>query len=214
MQICTRQKVQWNVSLHSIKNQTILIMKKLLTLAFAFIAFISISNAQFGLRGGLNLSSVTLETEGISAEPDSKITFHIGVTYEKMINENLSFRPGLLFSAKGYSFEVDGIDEDFGANFGYLEIPLDFVYNTGSIGIHAGPYIGMLMSAKSGDEDIKETVESLDYGLNLGLTYNVNEQIGVGLNYGLGLANLAKDSGDEDSSIKNKVIGLFVTYKL
>lgn len=189
-------------------------MKKLLTLVFAFVAFLSVSNAQIGIRAGLNLANMSIETEGLTIEPDSKLAFHLGLTYDKMINENLTFRPGLLFSAKGYSFEIDGLDEDFGGSFNYLEVPLDFVYKTGALNIHAGPYIGILMSAKSGDVDIKEDSETLDYGLNLGLTYNVTEQIGIGVNYGLGLANVGKTEEGDDSTAKHKVVGLFVTYSL
>lgn len=189
-------------------------MKKLLTLAFAFVAFLSVSNAQIGVRAGINLANMSIESEGLTIEPDSKLAFHLGLTYDKMINENLTFRPGLLFSSKGYSFEIDGFDEDLGASFGYLEVPLDFVYKTGALNIHAGPYIGILMSAKSGEDDIKDESESLDYGLNLGLTYNVTEQIGVGVNYGLGLGNALKTEDGDDSTAKHKVIGLFVTYSL
>jgi len=189
-------------------------MKKLLTLVFAFVAFMSVSNAQLGIRAGINLANVSVDAEGQSLEPDSRLGIHLGVTYDKMINDNLTFRPGVLFSGKGFKLEVDGIDEDFGVSLGYIEIPLDFVYKTGSLNIHAGPYLGLLMSAKVGDEDVKDQSESLDYGLNLGLSYNINEQIGVGLNYGLGLANTTKTEDGDDSSVKNKVIGIFVTYSL
>ena len=187
-------------------------MKKLLLLVFAFVSFSAVSNAQLGIKAGLNLANISVSSEGDSFEPDSKIGFHFGVTYTTMINDNISFRPGALFSTKGYKFTF--LEEDFNTNLSYLEIPLDFVYKTGSLDIHAGPYLGLLMSAKSGDEDIKEGLESLDYGLNVGLSYNINANIGVGVNYGLGLANIGKTEDGDDTTTKNKVIGISVTYAL
>lgn len=187
-------------------------MKKLLTLVFAFIAFATISNAQIGIKAGLNLATQSISTEGVTVEPGNKIAFHVGVTYTSMINENISFRPGVLFSGKGYSLEF--LDDDITANFGYIEIPLDFVYKTGALDISAGPYLGLLMSATAEGEDVKDQAESLDYGLNLGLSYNINANIGVGLNYGLGLANIAKTEDGDDSTVKNKVIGISLMYSL
>ena len=186
-------------------------MKKLLTLLFAFIAFATISTAQIGFKAGLNLANISVSSEDGSFEPSNAIAFHFGATYSVMINENMSFRPGALFSGKGYKLSF--LDEDFNTSLGYIEIPLDFVYKTGALDIHAGPYLGLLMSAKSGEEDVKDGLEGLDYGLNFGLSYNINTNIGVGVNYGLGLANIVKDSA-EGESIKNKVIGISLLYSL
>ena len=186
-------------------------MKKLLTLLFAFIAFATISTAQIGFKAGLNLANISVSSDGDSFEPSNAIAFHFGATYTVMVNENISFRPGALFSGKGYKLTF--LDEDFTASLGYIEIPLDFVYKTGALDIHAGPYLGLLMSAKVGEDDVKEGVESLDYGLNFGLSYNINTNIGIGVNYGLGLANTTKDA-EEGESTKNKVIGISLLYSL
>ncbi len=187
-------------------------MKKLLSLIFAFVAFATISNAQIAIKAGLNLANVSVSSDGESFEPDSKIGFHLGATYTAMINENISFRPGVLFSTKGY--KITFLDQDFNTNLSYIDIPLDFVYKTGALDIHAGPYLGLLMSAKAEDEDIKDGLESLDYGLNFGLSYNINTNIGIGVNYGLGLANIGKEVDGDDSTTKNKVIGISVIYSL
>ena len=187
-------------------------MKKLLTLVFAFIALSTISNAQIGIKAGLNLASISASSEDGDIEPDNTIAFHIGATYAVTINENMSFRPGALFSVKGYKVNF-GNNLEFKGTYSYIEIPLDFVYKTGALDIHSGPYLGLLMSAKIEDEDVKEELESLDYGLNFGLTYNINTNIGVGLNYGLGLANTSKNPADGES-IKNKVIGISIVYSL
>lgn len=188
-------------------------MKSFLIVTFTFFAFISVSNAQFGIRAGVNLANQSIEAQGISIGLSNQIGFQLGVNYDKMINENLSFRPGLLFTMKGAKFSFPGVD-DQAAKFNYLEVPLDFVYHAGSIDIHAGPYVGFLMTAKSDGEDVKDGAETLDFGINFGGSYNINSKIGVGVNYGLGLANIAKTEDGDESTVNNKVISFFVTYKL
>ncbi|MFT6337674.1 MAG: hypothetical protein ACI86M_003561 [Saprospiraceae bacterium] len=188
-------------------------MKKILIVTFSFFAFISVSNAQFGIRAGVNLANQSIEAQGLSIGLSNQIGFQLGVNYDKMINENLSFRPGLLFTMKGAKFSFLGVDSGV-LKFNYLEVPLDFVYHAGSIDIHAGPYVGFLLTAKADGEDVKDDSETLDYGLNFGGSYNITSKIGVGVNYGLGLANIAKTEDGDDSTIKNKVLSFFVNYKL
>lgn len=193
-------------------------MKKLLSILFAFVAFAAISNAQLGLRAGLNLANNTYSGDGVDLSPDAKIGFQLGLTYTTAVSEAISFRPGLLLSTKGSEFTFDflGTEETVSTTLTYLEVPLDFVYNAGSIGIHAGPYLGYLLAASQDPDDgsdIKEDSKSIDMGLNFGLTYNINAQIGVGVNYGLGLASINEtDDGDEDFSVKNTNLSLFVAY--
>ena len=194
-------------------RKSIINMKKFLIVAFALVAFISVSKAQFGFRAGVNLANQSVETQGLSIGLSNQIGFQAGVTYDKMINESLSFRPGLLFSVKGWNFEVPG-DDKIVARFNYLEVPLDVVYHAGRLDIHAGPYVGILMSAKTDEIDVKEDTETLDLGLNFGGSFDINSNVGVGINYGLGLLNIAKTEDGDDSKITNRVLSIFISYKL
>ncbi len=69
------------------------------------------------------------------------------------------------------------------------------------------------MSAKSGDDDIKDEAKSTDFGLNLGLGYRVNANISVEAQYSLGLSNI-DDSGEDEVSAKNTNIALYGIYHL
>lgn len=188
-------------------------MKGFLIVTFTLFAFISVSNAQLGVRAGVNLANQSIESQGLSIGLSNQIGFQAGITYDKMFNESLSFRPGLMFSSKGAKFSIAGFDDQIN-KFNYLEVPLDFVYHAGRVGIHAGPYVGFLMSATSDGESVKEDTESLDYGLNIGGSFNVNSKIGIGVNYGIGIANVAKTEDGDDTEVKNKVLSFFVSYKL
>lgn len=182
-------------------------MKKLILTLFVVASFSSISFAQLNLKAGINLANQTFEAGGISFEPDSKIGFLIGINYELSIAESISLRPGIQYSGKGSKIEILGTSSS--ASFNYIEVPVDFVYNTGNLSLHAGPYLGMLLSASSDGEDIKDEAKSTDFGINFGLGYNFGVA-GVGLNYGLGLSNINDDGSD--GSVKNKVISITFTY--
>lgn len=194
-------------------TKPIIIMRKVLIVTFIFLAFVSISKAQFEFRAGINLAKQTIETQGLIIGIDYEIGFNAGITYDKMLSENLSFRPGLLFSAKGYKLELPGRNKTV-SRFNYLEVPLDVVYHAGSLNIHAGPYVGILMSAKTDGVDIKDVAETLDLGLNFGGSYDISSNVGVGINYGLGLSNIAKTENGDDSKITNRVLTIFISYKL
>ena len=95
-------------------------------------------------------------------------------------------------------------------------IPLSFIYNfsTEDSGFFAevGPYVGLLLAAKSDGEDVKDSFNSLDFGLNLGLGYDLGTFI-VGANYGLGLANTAKTEDGDDTKSKNTNISVYGIYQ-
>ena len=181
-------------------------MKKLLfVFAASMCLFFMAPNqldAQIGARAGLNMSNFSGDVEGNT----TKMGFHIGVVYGTQISESLSFTPGLLYSLKGSG--LDGVDESASAT--YLEIPLDLGYAVSDgFNINVGPYIGLLMSAKFGDLDVKDSYKSLDFGLNVGASYDV-DLVSIGVGYGLGLANIA--DVEDDTSVKNTNITLYLVY--
>lgn len=189
-------------------------MKKLFfTFAFVFTLF-AISNAQLGVRAGLNLSSYTAKSDGVSLNGDTKVGFHFGIVNDFKLTDNITFRPGLLYSGMGGKLTV--LEEDFSTSYNYLNIPLSFIYNfsTEDRGFFAevGPYVGFLLSAKSGDQDVKDNHKSLDFGLNLGLGYDLGSFI-VGANYGLGLANIAKTEDGVDAKVTNSNIAIYGIYQ-
>jgi hypothetical protein len=196
-------------------------MKKLYFALF-MISFIMIGvnvDGQIGVRAGLNIASYSVSGDGATINSDPQIGFHFGIVNDFKLTDNITFRPGLLYSGKGgkISFDLFGVSESVSSTYNYLEIPLSFVYNfkgeEQGFFAEAGPYLGFLLSAKSEDEDIKESFNSLDFGLNLGLGYDLGSFI-IGANYSLGLANIAKtEDGDDDVTAKNKNITIYGVYQ-
>jgi len=190
-------------------------MKKLLFTFLLVGGLITVSQAQLGIRGGLNMTNLT----GDEIEDNKgSIGFHFGLVYGVAISDNLKFRPGLLYSSKG---SKDSTDDNFKFTSTYLEIPLNLKYNvSGSTGffIEGGPYLGYLMSAKAkvGDIeiDLKDTFSGIDFGLNIGIGYDINSNIGIGAHYGLGLGNVADDPSSPDASANNSNISFYIVYSL
>jgi opacity protein-like surface antigen len=197
-------------------------MKKIMLTAAAVMAF-AFSNAQetkFGVKAGVNLHTLTGDVE----DQSSKIGFQAGAFAEFKLSDKFAIQPELLYSTQGTKFEEG--DDEIKYNLSYLNIPVMAKYYVAEkFSLEAGPQIGFLLSAKgkydfvedgvsvSGDEDIKDSFESIDFGLNFGAGYDFTENLSAGLRYNLGLSNIAKTEDGNDSKVKNGVFSLSVGYK-
>lgn len=206
-------------------------MKKVILSAIAVMAF-GMANAQdvkFGLKGGLNVSNFSGDTEGIDFK--SRFGFNAGGFVEIKFSEKFALQPEILYSTQGakvdnFNLDVDGIgtvNADVAFNLAYINVPVMFKYFAAEkFSLEAGPQIGFLVSAEtktkvdgygSSKVDIKDNFESIDFGLNLGAGYDFTENLSVGARYNLGLANIAKTEEGDDSKVHNGVFSLSVGYK-
>ncbi len=215
-------------------------MKKTI-LAVAFLATFLVSNAQdkpskvkFGVKGGLNLSSVILEEE-YDATSNSKTGIHLGLFTNIPMGKKFAFQPELLFSMQGAKQKVDYgyklIEADNRLN--YLSVPLNFqFFVVKKVFIEAGPYFDFLLSAK-GDvvvknnyindtstivengKNLKDYYKPVVFGVNFGGGYHINDQISVNARYYMGLSpsdSSAFSYTYETLSTKNRLFQLGVGY--
>lgn len=206
-------------------------MKKVILSAIAVMAF-GMANAQdvkFGLKGGLNVSNFSGDTEGIDFK--SRFGFNVGGFVEIKFSEKFALQPEVLYSTQGakvdnFNLDVDGIgtvNADVAFNLAYINVPVMFKYFAAEkFSLEAGPQIGFLVSAEtktkvdgygSSKVDIKDNFESIDFGLNFGAGYDFTENFSAGVRYNLGLANIAKTEEGDDSKVHNGVFSLSVGYK-
>jgi len=200
-------------------------MKKLLFIAVFTAVGLMSANAQtsFGVKAGVNLANGAGDVE----EADTKLGLHIGGFAEFMFTEKFAFQPELLYSMQGYKYEEDievgdgsSVNVEDKIKLDYINIPLIFKYYvTEGLAIEAGPQVGFLVSAKeelegggeSEEFDIDEAYNSLDYGVNFGLSYSLDMGVMFGARYYYGIADIDDTSDDFDE--KNSVIQLSVGYK-
>ncbi|PWG81015.1 porin family protein [Pararcticibacter amylolyticus] len=170
---------------------------------------------KFGLKAGVNFANLSFSGDGESVSPSSLTSFHFQGYADFPVSPALSIQPGLGLSGKGAK------EDEAKINLMYLDIPVNAVAKfpvstLGKFFIGAGPYAGIKLSEKySLDGEEAETEEdsfkSADFGLNFLGGLEINNGLTFNVGYGLGLANVVKDSPD-GYSVKNKVFTISVGF--
>jgi hypothetical protein len=168
----------------------------------------------------MNLSTLTLETNGIDADPDIAPGVRFGGFLEIPAIRNFTFQPQFLFSAKGSTYNLD--NGDMSLSPVYIEIPAMIVYNFGpkvvKFSIFAGPYFAVCMGGyklASGGElnnlnfgsEENDDLKLFDAGLNFGTGVNIRSLM-ISAQCGLGLVNISPSAATE---MKNQVFGISIS---
>ena len=184
-------------------------------------------NSKIGVIGGVNLANISVDDD--SATTSSLTGFGIGGVLDLALSENISlcFEPMYLQKGAKEEIEEEVTTIDASIKLNYIEIPVFLKILLGSSDtkpyIMAGPTIGFLMSANmevsamgmSMEVDIKDFMESIDYGVSFGggISFAMgNNSFFIEGRYTIGLADVFKggeseDLGEmEDDEIKTKGI--------
>ncbi len=199
-------------------------MKRVLLMMLALCLMLSVSAfgqddtkmlSAFGLKGGLNLANLSGDIENNK----SMVAFGGGVFGKITPSPTICIQPEVLFMQMGTEEDFDNGEK---VKLNYIEIPvlIKYVFPTeGSFepNIFAGPAVSFLMSADYGDEDIKDYITSVDFGLAFGAGADIAIGDGGGKvtfdgRYTLGLTNINDDVDSDEFSIKNGVITFMVGY--
>lgn len=158
---------------------------------------------------GLNFSDMTGDTQS----DGMLVGFHLGFLVNLGITDYFMIEPQLLYSTKGAKGKSDDL------NLGYVEIPIWLRYQlSNGLNFNAGPYAGILTSAKDGDTKIKDNYNAVDYGLAAGIGYQTHGGIGLNASYFSGLADIGDrfitPFGNYDFDTKVNVIKLSLSYTI
>lgn len=188
-------------------------------------------NFQFGLT--LSFGGVYLIGDNSNGTNLVGFGSSAGVFTRLRLSQKYWFQPEILYSLQGglkvtdsYSYKV--IRQ---TDFRYLNIPLLIKYSPiKKLNFEIGPQLGILLKAtqkrwnsydghngiKTDDHntekirtDIKDRINSLDYGAVIGAGYNFGNYFEVGLRYVVGLRDVRKDVG----GIKNSIFQVTTAYK-
>ncbi len=212
---------------------------KLLCVVVLFTMATRTTAQKFAVKGGLNLSKMLIKDDDDTYSDNFKMNpgFHLGVTAEFPINDMISFEPGLLLSTKGYKAKESGTGYEYKetTNLFYFEVPLNAkaTFDVGGTKVYGifGPYLGLGLSGKSktkytedgdsgtdtytikwGSDADNDDLKRFDLGLNVGAGVEIKSML-VGINYGLGLANISSYT-DGGNKAKNRVLAISFGYKL
>ena len=208
-------------------------MKKFLfTAALSAASLFTFAQAPtFGIKGGVNFAkinaSASLGGTSVSVSTGTLTSFSAGVFADFNIGSQVSIQPAVSFTGKGGK-ETDTNGDQAQINLYYVQVPVNVVYHipaweTGSFYFGAGPYIGVGVSGKnkvtSGGTTVSQDIEfgsdegqfkSTDFGVNGILGFQFTNGFLLGVNYDLGLSNIANSS---DASVKNRVFGISAGFK-
>lgn len=185
--------------------------------------------AQFGVKGGLNLS--TLYTDNIE-DKNTLIGFNAGVFAKVPLTSFIALQPEVYYTTKGAEITYNNVFANGTARFrlNYIEVPLLLVINlTKNINIQGGPYVAYLLNGKTTNEsnvnlfDFEKNINTSDYnridgGVALGAAVDVGN-VGIGARYSYGMTTVGKERDFAGTTYtfpdsKNGVFNLFIAFSL
>ncbi len=159
----------------------------LLTL-MALITLPATAQVKFGVKGGINISSVHFDSNVLDA--DNVTGFQIGPMIETSIPLiGIGLDAAILYSQKGVGLRSEEIKTD------YLDVPVNLKWKFGlpivKAYLAAGPYIGFRVGGDKIWNVIGDQIEAKNFsaGLNFGAGVELLKHLQVGFNYGLGLTD-------------------------
>ncbi|MGM9760288.1 MAG: porin family protein [Parabacteroides sp.] len=150
---------------------------------------------RFGVKGGLNVSSVHFDKEVFDS--DNVTGFHVGPMVELMMpGLGLGLDAAFLYSQKGMEYVEDGVKTEVKTD--YLDVPVNVKWKFGlplvKGYVAAGPYVGFRVGGdkfwkvpSAVADQIK--AKSFGAGLNLGGGVELISHLQVGLMYSWGLTD-------------------------
>jgi hypothetical protein len=215
-------------------------MKKVLIFtAIVLFGFTNVNaqkDVQFGVKGGLNLSTISTDNDIICFESASGVQF--GLMMKKGLGEKWAFGPEVEYSQKKTDYCIEdyylgdyptetskaAASDDYSGTIklSYLNVPLMLKYYVAEgFNFEAGPNVAFLLSAKdeyndfgdTGEDDIKDELKGIDFGVNFGLGYELEGGLNFGARYNLGLSD-ANDNKEEigDNHLKTRSFQFSVGY--
>ena len=144
------------------------------------------SQIRFGLKGGVNISSIHFTNLPKNLKSDNVTGFQIGPMIEAMVPmAGLGVDAAVLYSQKGSDeFKTD-----------YIDVPVNLKWKFGlpiiKAYVAAGPYIGFRVGGDKIWDVVGDQLEAKSFsaGLNFGAGVELVKHLQVGINYGLGLTD-------------------------
>ena len=152
---------------------------------------------KIGIKGGLNVSTLMGDVKDVAI----RTSIHAGLVAEIIVNDKFSIQPELLYSGQGASATFEG-----GGRYklDYITLPVLAKFPIAkNLYLETGPQVGFLISGKYKDNDSNETItdtKAIDFGLNAGLNYELNNGVFFQARYNLGLTDIGFYGDNERAS--------------
>ncbi|GLB50591.1 hypothetical protein Y10_29590 [Neptunitalea sp. Y10] len=159
---------------------------------------------QIGIKGGLNLSTIT--SDDFNDGEESRTSFNVGLLAELPISDRFSIQPEVLYSAQGFDIRQNDNGDDVEYQLDYIQVPvLAKLYLIKGLSVEAGPQFGFKVNEEvdfdptsdGGDFDIDaddSSVKDFETSVALGAAYKFDNGFFVSGRYTHGLTNIFDDS--------------------
>lgn len=192
-------------------------MKQLSILALAVLVSFAVKaqTPAIGLKGGLNLASLSVSENGRNFQ--NRAGFFGGLFAHVPVSPQLAIQPEVVYSSQGAKYTAENIEHNLALNYVNIPVMLQAMVGRGFFA-EAGPQVGFLLntankvgnveSGASSSNDFKKN----DVALGFGLGYSGLSGLGIGARYNLGLTNI--NNSGLSNNLKNNVLQIGLTYKL
>ncbi len=181
--------------------------------AFLFASSFAFGQAkvELGLKGGLNLASLSTDQSGVDF--NNKTGYHFG-GYGLIKILSFGIQPEILYSTRGSELKVQNVAGTLSQDYSYVDIPIMFkLYTVAGLNVQAGPQFGMLLSTSGKNADgsklSKSDFEDSDLSAAFGLGWDAPFGLNLTARYVLGLTDVSIVNSN-----KNRTFQLSVGYKL
>ncbi len=181
----------------------------LISVALATGAAVAQKRFTFGPKIGVDYTHYW----GKNTDHGGQLNYQAGMFFEYRFNSKFSIAPEVVFAAQGgkndgvvftgETLHSDYFDAVYTDNLNYINVPVMLKYYVcPSLSIDFGPQLGInvyhkcTVKGKDDHKDYKKTYDtdakSVDFGLGLGLTYNITKDVFVQGRYTMGLTDAYK----------------------
>jgi Outer membrane protein beta-barrel domain len=200
-------------------------MKKLLLIAIGI--FLMMGNQviagdllAFGLKGGLAYNSTKTDEDIGSASLNSYAGYQFGAYTRINLPIIMGFKGELLYTAKGYDFEVLGQKQT--ARTGWIDVPLMLSFGiAGKLELDIGPQFSFMVTDKVTNPDgssgqLPNDLSSSEIGLAIGADVNIIKKLGAYLRYTYGFGSSYKGgpNGTDEFKLSNSTLQVGVKLRL
>lgn len=175
------------------------------------------SSFRFGVKGGVNFSTVTGDDFD---SPDARTSFHVGALAEFPILNHFSLQVEGIYSSQGFESEFSGFgggaNDNIEYQLDYINVPvLAKIYLLDGFSVEAGPQFGFKINEEidtdpnnnPGDFNLDRAAD-YDFSLVGGVTFKSQSGLFIYGRYNYGLTDII-----EDVDVKNAVLQLGLGFE-
>ncbi len=165
--------------------------------------------AHFGVKGGLNVSSLHFED---NTSYDSKIGIYAGLLAHIHASQVWAIQPEVFYSSEGAKARVGNSDVKINLNYINVPVLLQYMFDNG-VRLEGGPQIGFLVNAKTKTSNAtvdNNNFKSTAFSIPLGVGYLTTDGLGFDARYVFGLSNINEN---KNPTIQSNVFQFGIFYQ-